>query len=74
MFDLVRMVRADEAHAEVPVICVRGRSGFTAVAGRALEVTVKALGGDEFVDLAQHGDEAAGNAVLRALAGRLAQA
>ena len=52
MFDLLRIVRADAAHATVPVVCVRGRPGFTAVSSRSLEIAVKALGADEFIELA----------------------
>lgn len=43
MFDLVRVLRGDELHAGVPIVCVRGRPGFTAVTGRTLELTLKAL-------------------------------
>ena len=65
MFDLVRALRSDDEHSEVPIVCVRGRSGFTAVTGRTLEVTLKALAVDEFADLLHFGDDAAGNAALR---------
>ena len=68
MFDLLRYIRADEAHSEVPVICVRGQPGFTAVSGRTLEMTCKALAADTFIDLLHFADEAAGNAALRAAA------
>ncbi len=71
MFDLLRMLRADDTHAEVPIVCVRGRPGFTAVTSRTLETTVKALGGDEFIDLVHYGDEAAAGAALREAAKRL---
>src|SRR5262245_43829288 len=68
MFDLVRAIRAGEAQHEVPILCVRGRPGFTAIAGRTLEMTVKALAADAFVDLLHFKDEAAGDAALRAAA------
>jgi len=71
MFDLLRMLRADDTHAEVPIVCVRGRPGFTAVTSRTLETTVKALGGDEFIDRLHYGDEAAAGAALREAAERL---
>lgn len=71
MFELVRAIRADERCAEVPILVVRGRTGFTAVSARALEVALKALGADEFIDLALLGDDAAGNSALRATAKRL---
>jgi DNA-binding response OmpR family regulator len=71
MFDLVRAMRSDDAQAEVPILCVRGRPGFTAITSRTLEVTVKALGADEFIDLLHFGDDAAGEAALRAAVERL---
>ena len=71
MFDLVRAIRNDEAQADVPILCVRGHPGFTAVTSRTLEVALKTLGANEFVDLVQFGDEAAGNAGLRAAGERL---
>ena len=70
MFDLLRTVRGDRAHADVPIVCVRGRAGFTAVSTRTLEITVKALAANEFVDLANFADDA-GNAELRAVVARL---
>jgi DNA-binding response OmpR family regulator len=66
MFDLVRALRSDDAHREVPIVCVRGREGFTTVTTRTLELTVRALRANDFLDLVQFGDEEAGNAALRA--------
>ena len=74
MFDLVRVLRGDELHAGVPIVCVRGRPGFTAVTGRTLELTLKALTADEFIDLVHFGDDEAGNAALRAAVERLLRA
>jgi DNA-binding response OmpR family regulator len=74
MFDLVRAIRQDENRGNVPIVCVRGHPGFTAVTGRTLEVAVKTLGADEFIDLVQSADEAAGNAALRAAGERLMSA
>jgi len=72
MFDLVRAIRSDHSQGKVPIVCVRGRPGFTAVTSRTLEVSLKALAADEFVDLLHFGDdEAAGNAALRAALERL---
>jgi DNA-binding response OmpR family regulator len=71
MFDLVRAIRADEDHGEVPIVCVRGRTGFTTVASSTLELALKTLAADEFVDLLHFGDDAAGNAALRAAVERL---
>jgi DNA-binding response OmpR family regulator len=65
MFDLVRAVRNDEIHNEVPIICVRGSPGFTAVTTRTLEMAVTALSADAFVDLLHFDDEQAGDAALR---------
>ncbi len=65
--DLLRIVRADAAHARVPVVCVRGRPGFTAVSSLSLEIAVKALGADEFIELpaGENGDGALRAAVER---------
>ena len=71
MFDLVRAIRNDERHAELPIVCVRGRPGFTAVTTRTLEMSCKALGADEFIDLVRYPDDDAGNAALRAAGERL---
>ena len=71
MFDLVREIRADPRYAAVPILGVRARTGFSSVSARTLEVTLKALAGDEFIDLELLGDDAAGNSALRAAAGRL---
>ena len=68
MFDLVRVVRGDARHGEVPIVCVRTRPGVTAVATRTLETTVKELGAEELVDLAALGDDTAGEGALRAAA------
>jgi response regulator of citrate/malate metabolism len=71
MFDMLRAIRSGDTHGEVPIVCVRGRPGFTAITSRTLEVTVKALAADEFIDLLHFGDDEAGNAALRATAERL---
>jgi hypothetical protein len=70
MFDLVRALRADRVYREVPIVCVRGRAGFAVVSSRTLEVTLKALGADEFIDLLDVADEASVD-TLRAVAERL---
>jgi DNA-binding response OmpR family regulator len=71
MFDLVRAIRSDEARAKVPIVCVRGSPGVTAVTSRTLAMTLKALAADDFVDLVHYADEAAGEAALRAALERL---
>jgi DNA-binding response OmpR family regulator len=67
MFDLVRFIRNDDLHNEVPIVCVRGSPGFTAVTTRTLEMAVKALSADAFVDLLHFDDEQSGDAALRAV-------
>jgi DNA-binding response OmpR family regulator len=71
MFDLLRAIRSDNNHGKVPVVCVRGRPGFTAITSRTLEMTVKALAADDFIDLLHFGDDEAANAELRASVERL---
>ena len=68
MFDLIRAIRLDRGGETVPILCVRGHPGFTAVTSRTLEVAVKTLGANAFIDLVHFADEAAGNAALRAAA------
>ena len=74
MFDLVRSIRADEFQNEVPIVCVRGSPGYTAVTTRTLEMAVKALAADAFVDLLHFADENAGDAALRAVVQRYLKA
>jgi DNA-binding response OmpR family regulator len=66
MFELVRAIRASRRHGEVPIICVRAR--FTAITTRTLEVSLTALGADQFIDLLHFGDDDGGNAALRSAA------
>jgi len=66
MFDLVRAIRGHDLHNEVPILCVRGGPGFAAVTTRTLEVAVRALSADCFVDLLQFQDEKSGDDALRA--------
>ena len=70
VFGLVRTIRADEFNNEAPIICVRGRPGFTAVPTRTLESAVKALTADDFVDFLHFVDDRSGDSALRAPAGR----
>lgn len=70
MFDLVRWLRASARTAELPILCVRGHQGFTAVSTRTLEMAVRALGADEFLDLLPSAGAEA-EAALRAAAERL---
>jgi DNA-binding response OmpR family regulator len=68
MFDLVRAIRASRNHGEVPIICVRARTGFTAITTRTLEVALTTLGADQFIDLLHFGDDDGGNSALRSAA------
>lgn len=70
MFDLVRSLRGAERTAELPILCVRGRPGFTAVSTATLETALRALGADRFLDLLQSAG-AEGDAALREAAERL---
>lgn len=74
MFDLVRAIRGHELHNEVPILCVRGGPGFAAVTTRTLEIAVRALAADCFVDLLQFEDEKSGDAALRAALQRYVKA
>jgi hypothetical protein len=65
MFDLVRALRADRKYATVPIVCVRGSSGFMSVTTDTLETTLKALGADVFLDLVHFADDHAANQALR---------
>jgi len=65
MFDLVRALRADRKYAAVPILCVRGNTGFMTVSTDTLETTVKALGADVFLDLVHFADDHAANQALR---------
>ncbi len=71
MFDLVRAIRSAEERAKLPIVCVRGPGGCTALASRSLETTAKALGADAFLDLLHcASDEAANASLATACAGR----
>jgi PleD family two-component response regulator len=71
IFDLVRAVRRDPRHRDVPIVCVRSQTGCTAVSGRTLESAVKDLGAEQLIELAALGDDAAGEGALRAAAEQL---
>jgi DNA-binding response OmpR family regulator len=70
MFDLVRSLRAAERTAALPILCVRGRPGFTAVSTSTLETALRALGADRFIDLLESAGVEA-EAALREAAERL---
>jgi CheY-like chemotaxis protein len=68
MFDLLRYLRSEEPLSGTPVICIRShRFEWTNIAGEGLEIAVKALGGQAFIDLAKFGNDEAGNRQIREL-------
>lgn len=73
MFDLLRYLRSEERLSGTPVICVRlHRFEWTNIASEGLEIAVKALGGQAFIDLAKFGtDEDADRQVRRLIDGFL---
>ena len=70
MFDLVRSLRSAQRTAALPILCVRGRPGFTAVSSQTLDTALRALGADRFIDLLESAG-AEGDAALREAAQRL---
>ena len=68
MFDLLRYLRSEERLRATPVICVRThRFEWTNIAGEGLEIAVKALGGQAFIDLAKYGTDPAADQQIRKL-------
>ncbi len=68
MFDLLRAVRAGSRNAAVPILCIRlRRLAFATLTPQALEVTIKALRGNGYVDLTGFSDDDGGNAAVRQL-------
>lgn len=70
MFDLIRALRAERAYRRLPIVCVRGRKGFTAVSSRTLALSLHELGVDEFIDVLDC-DDGAARAALRGAVERL---
>ena len=72
MFDLLRFVRTEETHRTTPIVCVRSQ---LAISSRAilesLEIAVKALSANAFLDLQNFPDDADGNARLRRILDKL---
>jgi DNA-binding response OmpR family regulator len=73
MFDLIRALRADRAHRKMPIVCVRGRPGFTAVSSRTLALSLHELGVHEFIELLDS-DDGVARAALRGTIERLVRA
>jgi CheY-like chemotaxis protein len=68
MFDLLRYLRSEERLRSTPVICLRShRFEWTNIAGEGLEIAVKALGGQAFIDLAKYGTDPAADLQIRKL-------
>jgi CheY-like chemotaxis protein len=68
MFDLLRYLRSEHRLGATPVICMRShRFEWANITGEGLEIAVKALGGQAFIDLAKFGTDEAANAAIRKL-------
>ena len=68
MFDLLRAVRSGSRNRQVPIVCIRTRRlAFATLTPHALEVTIKALNGNAYVDLSGFADDESGNAAVRQL-------
>jgi len=68
MFDLLRAVRKGSRNAAVPILCTRlRRLAFATLTPQALEVTIKALNGNGYVDLTGFANDEGGNAAIRHL-------
>jgi CheY-like chemotaxis protein len=66
MFDLLRYLRSEERLAGTPVICMRThRFEWASITGEGLEIAVKALGGQAFIDLAKFGTDAEADLQVR---------
>jgi CheY-like chemotaxis protein len=69
MFDLLREVRAGSRNRAVPIVCYRLRPlAFMALSTQVIDVTVKALGAQSFVDLAGAPEEEGNDALARLVA------
>jgi CheY-like chemotaxis protein len=66
MFDLLRHLRSDNRLGGTPVICMRThRFEWANITGEGLEIAVKALGGQAFIDLAKFGTDGEADAAIR---------
>ena len=72
MFDLLRHVRLDERNRTKPVVCVRGHLlESTAISIEGLDIAIKALSGNVFVDFARFSQDAEGDAAIRRIIERV---
>ncbi len=71
MFDLPRLVRADERYQATPVVCVASRPFGSVISVESLEIATRALAANAFIDFARHGNHDAGNAAIRGVVERL---
>jgi hypothetical protein len=68
MFDLLRHLQANRVHSGCAVICMRSQHfNSPAITIEGLEIAVKALGCNLFLDLTWYAEDAAGNAAIRTL-------
>jgi CheY-like chemotaxis protein len=66
MFDLLRYLRSEHPLNGTPVICMRmHRFEWASITAEGLEIAVKALGGQAFIDLARFGTDAEANRQIR---------
>ena len=66
MFDLLRYLRSEPSLSGTPVICMRmHRFEWASITAEGLEIAVKALGGQAFIDLAKFGTDAQANQQVR---------
>lgn len=66
MFDLLRYLRAGERHGNRPVVCMRShRFVSPAISIEGLEIAVKALACNLFLDFTKYADDPQGNAAIR---------
>ena len=66
MFDLLRHIRVDDNNRAKPVICVRGHLlDSSAISLEGLDIAIKALSGNVFIDFARFSTDAEGDAAIR---------
>ena len=68
MFDLLRHLQASNGHAGCAVICMRSQHFESpAITIEGLEIAVRTLGCNLFLDLTWYADDAPGNGAVRSL-------
>jgi CheY-like chemotaxis protein len=72
MFDLLRHARLDEKNRGKPIVCVRGHLlESTAISVEGLEIAVKSLSGNVFIDFERFSNDEDGNAAIRRVIDRV---